>query len=485
MKRQHGLILATVALLCGPMAWSQSFTNSALNPPGDSQQNGLPAGPQPLATYSAQNGSQDNPQDSSQQGSSGPQELFTHPEQLPPLNLFREVTSHTGVTFNTTVGDLVQYNSGGSGYSRYWSNLSSASAGVNIFQSRSDLVWNLTYTGGLSQSTAASYNYSNLNQFAAARIVWRFAKRWQLRIKDSFLYSDDPFQPFLTYLGNPAPNNPNPAIYLPQNVLEQNQGDVDLTYLLGKHDTLNFIGGESFQHYLRGAPSSLWNSTTYTGGAFYQHNFSARLAAGGGYTFTALDFGHGASRAGVQMLEGFAAYSFSPRTTLSGWVGPELTNTKDAVPIFCLGNGCLYEILHNHFVNLAEGATFRWQASSSNSFGLDFSHQVTNGGGVLGAVNYYQVAATYSRPLTRAWSLGAGYVYSSSLSVSGFRADQYLYGSQGTVGVSRRVFNDAWTLNAYYAFIHQSQNYFGLPATLTTSGLGFTLRYVWDHPFGR
>ena len=38
----------------------------------------------------------------------------------------------------------------------------------------------------------------------------------------------------------------------------------------------------------------------------------SELAAGGGYNFSALDFGHGQSRAGVQMFEGFVMYKFNP-----------------------------------------------------------------------------------------------------------------------------------------------------------------------------
>jgi len=105
---------------------------------------------------------------------------------------------------------------------------------------------------------------------------------------------------------------------------------------------------------------------------------------------------------------------------------------------------------------------------------------------LLGAAEIYQLTGSYGRSLTRQWQLGAGVNYNNSNTVTqASHLAQYLKSITGTIGVSRRLFNEAWNINAYYAFIHQTQNYFGFPATITTSGLGFTIRYVWSHGLGR
>lgn len=535
MKRQLRPILAAIALLCAPLAWSQSSTSApGTGASGDSQQPSSSDSSQSGATDSSssqgtvtnpyggiatynnpyssdpsnpqngstdpQNGSPDqNPpgvDDGSQAGLGGPQATFTHPEKLPPLNLFSEATRQTGLGFNFGMGEIAQYTGGYAGQSSYWSALSLVNAGMNIVQARPTLLWSLAYNGGITNTAATVYNtYSNLNQDVNFHLIWSISKRWQFRVKDNFLYSDDPFQPFLTYLGQPTPNNPNPVFYFPQTVVEQNQGTAELTYRLSAHDSINFYGGESFQHYLRGLQvgtnnfglGSLWNSTTYAGGAFFQHLFSPRLSAGGGYIFTALDFGHGQSRAGVQMIQLNGSYSFSPRLTLSGWVGPQFTGTKDLVPLLCFPSGCLIEQQHHSYIDAAEGANLTWQATTANSFGLQFSHSITNGGGLFGAVHFTQVAGTFSRPLNHTWNFAAGALYAKSDSVTPIGGDQYLHGLQSTVNFSRRI-KEAWTMNAYYAFIHQTQNYygiFGVPVTLTTSGLGLTVQYNWNHFLGR
>jgi hypothetical protein len=525
MKRQLGCLLAAVGLMFAPFLWSQSSTSgdsgwaSTSGSSGSSTSTssgtaGSTSGSSSQGVFTnwsandqsgsgqsdqSQSGSTDNGQsdsgqsggglsgggsDTSQPGVSGPQDTFGHPETLPALNLFSDISSRTGLSLSTSAGNVEQYVTG-SDYPSYWQNLSLLTGGIGITQVRPKMFWSINYAGGYSYTTGlGGYNYSELNQSAGFRMNWQVAKRWQFKLKDNYLYSDDPFAPFFTFIGSPAPNDPNPVLYLPQTVVEQNQANASLLYQVGPHDAVIFSGQESFQHYLRGAISSLWNSTTYSGAVFYQHQFSPKLVGGGGYNFGALDFGHGESRAGINQFQGFIAYTFSPRLTVSGWVGPELTNTKDVVPVFCYQGGCFIQITHTSVWNIAEGATVKWKTSANNFFGLDFTHQITNGGGLLGAVSLYQVAMTYSHPLSRFWYLSAGLLYDNSLSVSSFAANQYLKTLTGTLGVSRKIFNDAWSVNAYYAFIDQKQNYIGLPGTVTTSGIGFTLAYVWHHALG-
>lgn len=422
--------------------------------------------------------------DNTQSGASGPQDTFGHPETLPPLNLFGDVASRTGLTLTTTVGNTLQYNTQ-SNAPGFWNNLSNFGGGIGISQVRSKVFWSLGYNGGINYTTGyQTVSYTTLNQVGSFRLNWEISPRWQFKIKDNYLYSDDPFSPFFEYIGQPAPNNPNPVLYFPQQVVEQNQATASLLYKLTAHDSLIFSGQESFQHYLRGSVSTLWNSTTYGGAVFLQHQFSPKLVGGGGYNFTALDFGHGESRAGINMIQGFVAYTFSPNLTVSGWVGPELTNSKDIIPVFCYQLGCFYSITHSSQWNVAEGGTVRWKAAANNFFGLDFAHQITNGGGLLGAVNFYQVTTTFSRPLTNMWFLNFGAYYSNSLSISQFAANQYLDSLSGAIGVGRKLFNNHWTANAYVALIDQKQNYVGLPSTVTTSGLGVTLSYAWNHALG-
>src|ERR1019366_5220797 len=309
MKPQLGLSLVVLAVLSVPHAWSQTGSDQ----------------------------SQSGSTDQSQQSSTGPQVAYTNSEQLPPLTMLNEVTANTGIQLFMTTGALMDYNTPGGSSHGYSETLGTIGGGVNITQIRPTLAWNFQYNGGVSLealSLQGSTNYSTLYQSASANILWQFSKRWQLAVKDNYIYTNDPFEPYLTLDRVPTFNDPNPVIYIPQAVIEQNVGSVNLTYQMTQRDSLTFTGGESFQRYINTALSAE-NSYMYTAGSDYQHAFSAKLSAGGGYSFTALDYGHGLSRSGIQAITGFASYQLNPNMFVTGWVGPEYTTSKDIVPSFC------------------------------------------------------------------------------------------------------------------------------------------------------
>ena len=521
MKRQLGPILIVLALWYGPAAWSQSgSTDSSQNGSQagsmDPSQNGpvdsSPSGSTPSSSSDSaqgsssnlsqngttQNNSSNSPQngsgnsspsdssDSSQQTTTGPQPAFSHPEQLPPLSMLNEVTANTGVRFSLSTGLSSDSNAGGGAQSD-WLGLATVSGTFDITQIRPKLNWSLNYGGGTLQYLGGPGNYSSyLTQAAGASVLWQFAKRWQMTLQDSYIYSSDPFQPYLTINSLPTFNDPNPTIYIPQTTFQTNTGTADITYMLGAHDTLDFSGFENFIRYQQSAFLELQNSYMWAGSAFYEHRFSARYAGGGGYEFSALDFGHGQERAGIQTFQGFLSYQINPGMSISGWVGPELTNSKDIVPVFCIpGYGCYYQAVHTSDFDIAEGATFTW-AAPHNAFHARFSHRVTNGGGLLGVVRLYMFSADYRRPLNARWAFLAGVMYGNNVSISAFQANEYLNSLMAQVGVSRTI-NQAWSANMYYAVIDQRQN--NIPGYSTPhwidNRIAITLQYSWGHSLGR
>jgi hypothetical protein len=503
MKRQLGLSLVVLAVLSVPPAWSQTGSDQSQNDSAGQSQNGSTGQSQNGSTDQSQNGSTDQSQngstdqsqngstDQSQQSSTGPQVAYTHPEQLPPLTLLNEVTANTGIRLNLGTGLLTGYNSPDTSHHGYWQTLGSFGTGLEITQIRPTLLWDLHYNGGLSLSalsSARSSNYTSLYQRAAVDILWQFSPRWQFSVHDNYIYTNDPFEPYLTVDRAPTFNDPNPVIYILQSVVEQNTGSANLSYQMTQRDTLNFTGGESFQRFFN-TTLSAQDSYTYSAGANYQHQFSARLSAGGGYSFTALDFGHGLSRSGIQAITGFASYQFTPNLYVTGWVGPEDTANKDIVPTFCFpGFGCFgYHAQYTSQWSVAEGATFGW-SRARDAVRVGFRHQISNGGGLLGTVRFYQLTAGYRRSLTQRWYLFAGFAYNDSLSIAASgssRAGQFLKSMQGSLDLSRNI-SPAWNATVYYSVISQRQNYFTpQAASLGSNGVGITLRYTWGHSLGR
>ena len=255
MKPQLGLSLVVLAVLSVPHAWSQTGSDQSQSGSADQSQNGSAGQSQSNSADQSQNGSTDQ----SQQSSTGPQVAYTNSEQLPPLTMLNEVTANTGIQLFMRTGALMDYNSPGGSSHGYWETLGQFGGGVNITQIRPTLVWNFRYNGGVSLealSLRGASNYSTLYQSASANILWQFSKRWQLAVNDNYIYSNDPFEPYLTLDRVPTFNDPNPVIYIPQAVLEMNVGSVNLTYQMTQRDSLTFTGGESFQRYINSTLSA-------------------------------------------------------------------------------------------------------------------------------------------------------------------------------------------------------------------------------------
>ncbi len=354
---------------------------------------------------------------------------------------------------------------------------------VQLTQTRPKFTWNLGVLGGLVMSSVPGY-YTTANPSANAGFLYQISQRWQLHVTDTYLYTSDPFQQYTVYSGAPTYNQPNPSVYAPLATTESNNAVADLSYEIGAHDSVTFTGTESFRRYLY-TSYSLYNLYSYGGVGQYQHVFSARFSAGGGYSFTALDFGHGQSRSGVQMIQAFATYLISPNMSVTGWVGPEYTVTKNLVPIFCTPRGCFIEVMHTRSWDTAFGGNFGWHGQR-NAAVLSFSKAISDGGVLLGIVQFYQVNASYTRQLNARWSANLSILYGNNTGFSTLYHAQHLNSFSGFASLTRQL-TPTLSASAQYIYFYQTQqNLIGAVAPKWIDNrFQFTLQYNWGHSLGR
>src|SRR5208283_5247444 len=126
MKLQFGLFPAVLALLWVPLAWSQVGSSD-----------------------SPQSGSTDSSQ---QQAADGPQPVFTHPEDRPPLAMLDEVTTHSFI--NLGLGATVAYdtNAASFSYQHFSQTLGIFNPSLELRQTRPTLTWYVGANGGLTTS---------------------------------------------------------------------------------------------------------------------------------------------------------------------------------------------------------------------------------------------------------------------------------------------------------------------------------------------
>src|SRR5580700_8630433 len=101
MKIQFGPFLIVLALLSAPLAWPQSGSGGS----GSSGSGSSGSGSSGSSQSGSSDSSQDNSSDSSPSPQSpGPKQVFTHPEQKPPLALLDEVTAHSFINLGLALG---------------------------------------------------------------------------------------------------------------------------------------------------------------------------------------------------------------------------------------------------------------------------------------------------------------------------------------------------------------------------------------------
>ena len=457
MKLQFGLFPVVLALLGVPLAWSQVGSSD-----------------------SPQSGSTDSSQ---QQSADGPQPVYTHPEDRPPLAMLNEVTSHSFI--NLGLGATVAYDTDAAAFSdqHYSQTLAILSPSLQLKQTRPTLTWNVGAYGGLTESNTPGY-YGTSNSSAQGGFLYQINRHWQLNVNDSYLYTSDPFQQYQFYSSAPTYNQPNPTIYVPLTTSQFNNGTVDLTYQITAHDSLTFTGTENFRRYLHNTYSG-FDLQSWGGAASYQHVFSARFSAGGAYSFTSLDFGHGTSRSGISSIEAFVDYQLGPHMVVSGWVGPEYTATKNLIPIFCLPSGCYIEVFHNGSWSPSFGGNFGW-SGQRNAATASFTKSISDGGLLFGLVDLYMFNGSFTRQLTPRWNFTLGALYGNNTGYSTVFHARHLDSFTGNLGFTRRL-SPTLSASVQYIRIYETQkNIIGAAAPKWTDNrFQFTLQYNWSHSLGR
>jgi len=454
MRTSFGLLLLTFLVLCWGCVWAQTDT-------------GVP--------------------DNAPQTQPGPQPAFTYPDTTPSLDFLTQSVENSSITLGITTGFTYYSNAiatPDAPHADWW--LYHVMPDIRIQQFRPKFSWNLGYSGGYQTyvySTGRGRNANNnlFSQNASAGFLWQMARHWQLLGSDSFHYSANPFDSYLTTPGTPTMNNPNPIIYTPLTQYTQNAGTLTLTDQLTKVDTLSFNGTANLRRtssYNLVTSVPFYNLISYGGRANYAHQFSPRFTLGAGYDFNSLDFGKGVQRSGIQTISATVDYLLRPNMTISAWAGPEYTQTKTVVNI--LGFNF---ITHSSLWNVALGANFGWQGLR-NSVRVGYVRQVTDGGGLIATSQVNSFNAQYRRLITSKLDGTAGARYFHDVSTT--TADRKFDNFYVSAGVNYKIAK-SFSAEANYGYVHSTQSNAFLinRGTYNTNLFAASISYSWNHPLGR
>ena len=457
MRRRFGPILLVLGILLSGCAWAQNDTGT------------------PDTTAPTQ---------------PGPKPAYTYPDATPSLDFLNGAVENSSITLGIGAGFSYLTNA--------YSNVNNSQGrwqfqvtpSISIQQFRPRLKWNLGYSGGYmtytQPSSVASGNYNLFSQDANAGFLWQLAPHWQLAANDNFVYSADPFSSYLTHVGSPTLNNPNPVTYSPVTQYTLNNGLMTLTDQLTKVDTLAFTGTTNLRRtstYNLVTSVPFYNLISYGGRASYSHKLSPRLSLGVGYNYNSLDFGAGQQRSGIQTIPFTVDYLIRPNMSISGWIGPEYTSTKTSgIPVLVNGQIVLATIYSSQWSG-AGGVTFAWRGLR-NSFNAGYMRGVSDGGGVIATSQSNAVDGSYRRMLTAKMNLtlDARYTHLVSTSVS---SRTYDYSDFGAILGYKLTKSLTATARYAYANYNRSNLFLVGRGNYHDNIIGAMLNYTWNHPLGR
>jgi len=350
---------------------------------------------------------------------------------------------------------------------------------VSIEESSSRMQWKLGYAGGLTinQSlTNENQDSQNLNFDSQ----YRLSPHVNLRIAENFSLTTGFFDASSGAEVVTGSGGPNASLVAPLSTERTSTTTVETNYHFALNDLIGASGSFNDLHFTNGpAGTPLTDSQTASGSAFWLHRIFGEDWGGASYRFQRITFSPG-SETKVNSFLAVNSVSLSKRFTLTGFVGPQYLENQGLVP-----GGMAISQSNNWSV--AGGIEGGWR-NQRTSVTAGFSRNISDGGGLLGAVRLQTVHGTFRRELVPGWAAAftASYGTNQSLIVPTATSASSINLTSVGASLDRNV---GKRVGFRMGYTHDFQEQFGLPAPNPTQNANrnrvfVTLSYQWAKPLG-
>ena len=286
--------------------------------------------------------------------------------------------------------------------------------------SRPRAVMILDYSGGYVVNQRFSA-YNSASQNAGADLLFRLSPHVNLRLTDRFSLTTgfyDQIGASPTGLGTGVIQQPNLTVITPFARHTNDVGTVELTYQYSAGDMIGMSG--TFDYSSFGAPptgsAQLVDGQSEEADGFYTHRFTPRNWSGVAYVFQRLSFTPATESVDTHSLYLFHTIYLERRMQLAFFAGPEYSELSTQI-VSTVVTVPLVSVVavpdSQDRLSVAGGASFSWlgERTSIRASGL---HKVSDGGGLLTAVEFTSGNASIRRQLTRSSTVELGAVYGDS-----------------------------------------------------------------------
>lgn len=279
------------------------------------------------------------------------------------------------------------------------------------------------YSPGVSWDVQHSSNTLS-TQDLSGEWVWIPTQKWQIRVRQDYDVTDNPFEQVGT--GGILPSaggygGPVGGAILPSTKRTMVLTNASISRKLSAHDYVGLSG--SFQLFDYGTipgfvspVSELLNSHTFSGAAYFSHEFSAQWAAGvqgsvfNIYTEGAIPQG----RTNSYNLLLFAQWKATAHSVLTLFAGPNYVQDSTYV----LYTGVVpANPLYANFWKPTGGMTYGW-TGERNAVEAQYIQRITDGGGVLSATSAYAGQLSLRRRFTQRFSVDTRASFSEQKSLA-------------------------------------------------------------------
>jgi len=381
-----------------------------------------------------------------------------------------------GVTFNTAYSDNVL---GATSITPVSDTSYSVWPTIALDETTSRLHAVANYAPGFTfyQHTSA---YNQADQNLSLDVRYRLTPHVTISVQDSFQKSSDLFnQPDQAILGSVSGSteNGNQSIIAPLADRLSNNGGGAISYQFSANAMVGASGTFTNLHYPN--PSQvpgLFDAASRSGSAFYSYRLSHRHYVGVTYQYQELLSYPLAGTNQTQTHGAFVFYSYHPSLafSISLFGGPQYYSEGAE---FLGTNQPL--LPGSQAWTPAAGASMNWQGWRTAAT-LSYSHTVSSGGGLVGAVRLDSANASIRQQLTRNLSASVAAFYGNN----GVLALSSLGGHSisGSAAVQRQI-GEHVRLQAGYTRLHEDYNF--IVAQPDTNREWISISYQFARPLGR
>lgn len=282
-------------------------------------------------------------------------------------------------------------------------------------------------------------------------------RRLSFRARTTFSQHNGFLTPFLgpsTVSALSSPGNLNNTLFVPYASQIEDSSRLDADYRLGLRSSIGVFGSYLTRSFgqVPNNSSSLLDTQGHTLGTNYVRLLSPTASIGLNYAYENFHTGPN-TRVGLHIASVALAWQLSPRLRLSVFGGPVYTQLQ-AAELLPFGPVVFRVPVARTDWHWAAGGRLTLEGRAT-AIGVSGSHQVTDGGGLLTAVERTQAGLTWNRRITRLWTIewSGGWDRNTAL-LTGSLAGQY--DSEYSRAVILRKLSESLSVGLGYEYQRQS-----------------------------